>query len=172
MKRIAVALVAGLVAVLTALLAFVQPSAASTEGYTWSHTARHWPVVYVENHSDGHWSITASVTAWGSGLRMGVCRAGAGCIRITSPARGNAAPFGQTFVYATGATITRVDIQMNASDEAQPATVRKVAAEHELGHALGLGHDESHHGIMGPTAWSYDYINAYARSELTRIYGI
>jgi predicted Zn-dependent protease len=155
-----------------ALLAGPQSAGAATEGYSWQHTAKHWPLVYVENHTDGHWSITASVAAWGSGLRAGTCRAGAGCIRVTSPARGHAAPLGQSFIYAAGNRITSVNIQMNASDEAQPSTVRKVAAEHELGHALGLAHDTSYHGVMGPTAFGYDYINSYARKELAAIYGV
>ena len=157
-------------ATLGGLFVGAQPAAASTEGYTWAHTAGHWPVVYVEDHADGRWSVASSVKAWGSGLRLGTCRSGAGCIRITSPARGNSAPFGLSSIYATKTTITRVDIQMNASDEAQPAAVRNVAMEHELGHALGLAHDTSYHGIMGPTAWGYDYINTFARHELTTIY--
>lgn len=171
MKRTAITIIAALAA-LGAVLAGASSAGAATEGYTWAHIPRHWPLVYVEDHTDLHWSITDSVRAWGSGLRLGSCRAGAGCIRITSPARGNAAPFGQSFIYATGATITKVDIELNASDEAQPATVRKVAAEHELGHALGLAHDTSYHGIMGPTAFGYDYINSYARKELAAIYGV
>lgn len=161
-----------IIAALAAVLAGASSAGAATEGYTWRHTAGHWPLVYVENHTDYHWSVTDSVRAWGSGLRLGSCRAGAGCIRITSPARGNAAPFGQSFIYATGATTTKVDIKLNASDEAQPATVRKVATEHELGHALGLAHDTSYHGVMGPTAFGYDYINSYERKELAAIYGV
>lgn len=167
MKRIAIAIAAAL----AALLAGAHPAAASVEGYTWKHVAGHWPIVYVENHTDGLWSITDAAKSWGPGLRIGSCRAGAGCIRVTSPARGNAAPLGQSFIYATGGTITRVDIQLNRSDEAQPATVRRVAAQHELGHALGLGHDTSYRGIMGPVAWGYDYINAYERKVLAGIYG-
>lgn len=166
-KRIAIAIVAAFCAV----LAGAQSADAATEGYAWAHAAGHWPRIYVENHTDLHWSITASVRAWGSGLRIGSCRAGAGCIRITSPARGHAAPLGQSFIYAAGTRITKVDIELNASDEAQPPAVRKVAAEHELGHALGLAHDTSYRGIMGPTAFGYDYINSYARKELTGIYG-
>ncbi len=147
-----------------------QTAAAATEGYTWSHAAGHWPVVYVEDHTDGNWSVADSVAGWGSGLRVGTCEAGAGCIRITSPVRGKSAPFGQSFIYATKSTITRVDIQMNASDEAQPANVREVATEHELGHALGLAHDTSYHGIMNATAWGCDHINAFARHELADLY--
>ncbi len=169
MKRIVIA-VAVACAALGGLLVGAQPAAAAAEGYTWAHKAGHWPVVYVEDHTDGRWSVAASVAGWGSGLHLGACRANAGCIRITSPARGNSAPFGLSSIYATKTTITRVDIQMNASDEAQPAAVRKVATEHELGHALGLAHDTSYHGIMGPTAWGYDYINTFARHELTTIY--
>ena len=169
-KRIVIAVVAAFATLGSSFLA-VPPAAASTEGYTWAHKAGHWPVVYVEDHTNGHWSVAGSVADWGSGLRMGACRTGVGCIRVTSPARGNSAPFGQSSIYATGTTVTRVDIQMNASDGAQPADVRKVATEHELGHALGLAHDTSHHGIMGPTAWGHDYINAFARHELADIYG-
>ena len=171
MKKIAIAFVAALTA-LAAVLAGAPSAGASTEGYTWSHATRHWPVVYVENHTDQHWSVTAAVVAWGSGLRTGTCRAGAGCIRITSPARGLLAPLGQTSIYAVGSRITSVTIMMNASDEAQPAAVRKVAMEHELGHALGLGHDTSYHGIMGPIAFGYDRIDSYVRTELAGIYGI
>lgn len=162
----------GVTAALVTVLAGASSAGASTEGYTWRHTAGHWPVVYVEDHTDHYWSVTESVQAWGSGLRLGSCRAGAGCIRITSPARGHAAPFGETSIYAAGTTTTNVNIAMNASDEAQPATVRRVATEHELGHALGLAHDTSYHGIMGPTAFSYDYINTYERHELAAIYGV
>lgn len=168
MKKTAITIIAALAAV----LAGASAAGAATEGYTWRHTAGHWPLVYVENHTDYRWSVTDSVRAWGSGLRLGSCRAGAGCIRITSPARGNAAPFGQSFIYATGTTLTKVDIELNASDEAQPWTVRKVATEHELGHALGLAHDTSYHGVMGPTAFGYDYINSYERKELAAIYGV
>ncbi len=167
MKRIATAVVAALLAV----LAGSQSAGAATEGVAWAHTAHRWPVVYVEDHTDQHWSIAASVKTWGSGLRMGTCRTGAGCIRITSPTRGSAAPLGQTYVYASGTRITSATIKMNASDEAQPASVRKVAAQHEIGHALGLGHDTSHHSVMGPTAYGYDYINSYVRKELAGIYG-
>lgn len=166
MKRIVIAVALAL----TALLANAHPAGASVSGYTWKHVAGHWPVVYVEDHTDGHWSVTGAVKGWGSGLRIGSCRAGAGCIRVSSPARGNAAPLGQSFIYASGRTITRVNIVLNRSDEAQPATVRKVAALHELGHALGLGHDPSYHGIMGPTAWGYDCINSYERRLLAGIY--
>jgi predicted Zn-dependent protease len=49
--------------------------------------------------------------------------------------------------------------------------VRKVAAQHELGHALGLAHNTTYRGIMGPVAWGYDSINTYERKELARIYG-
>ena len=170
MKRIAVA-IAAILAALTALLAVASPAAASVEGYTWKHTAGHWPVVYVENQTDGHWSLGDAVAGWGSGLRIGSCRSGAGCIRVTTPARGNDAPLGQSFIYAAGTTIVRVDIQLNRSDEGQPAAVRKVAAQHELGHALGLGHNTSYHAIMGPVAWGYDRINSYERNVLARIYG-
>lgn len=172
-SRVTVLVVAVAVAVVSlgGLFVGAGPAMASTEGYAWAHTAGHWPVVYVEDHTDGRWSVAGSVGAWGSGLRLGTCRSGAGCIRITSPARGNAAPFGLSAIYATKTTITEVDIQMNASDEAQPAAVRNVATEHELGHALGLAHDTSYHGIMGPTAWGYDYINTFARHELSTIYG-
>lgn len=170
MKRIVVAVVAAFTT-LASLLIGVQPAAASTEGYTWTHAAGHWPVVYVEDHTDGRWAVSGSVADWGSGLRVGTCRAGAGCISITSPVRGKSAPFGQTFIYATKTTMTSVNIEMNASDEAQPADVRKVATEHELGHALGLGHDTSYHGIMNPTAWSCDHINSFERHEMAVSYG-
>lgn len=171
MKRIAIAVV-GVVSALLSIAAGAQSAGASTEGVTWSHAARHWPVVYVENHTDSRWSVATSVRAWGSGLRVGACRSGAGCIRITSPARGKAAPMGQSLISVTGRRITGVTIEMNASDEAQPAAVRKVAAAHELGHALGLGHDKSHHGVMGPIAFGYDHINSYARKELAGLYGV
>lgn len=167
MRRIATALT-----LLAVVLGAAVRADASTAGYTWLHTTGRWPVVFVENHTDGRWAVADSVLAWGSGLRVGPCRTGAGCIRITSPFRGGSAPLGQSFIYATGRTIVHVDIAMNASDEAQPAGVRKVATEHELGHALGLGHDASYHGIMGPIAWSYDQINAYARAELKGSYGV
>lgn len=170
MRRTAIA-VSAVLALLTALLAGTARAEASTVVYTWPHATGRWPVVFVENHTDGRWPVTAAVVAWGSGLHVGRCRAGAGCIRITSPSRGRSAPLGQSSVYAAGKAITRVDISMNASDEAQPAAVRTVATEHELGHALGLGHDRSYHGIMGPVAWGYDRINAYARAELAGRYG-
>lgn len=171
MKRIAVA-IASVLAALAALLAGATSASASVEGYTWKHVTGHWAVVYVENHTDYRWSVTDAVTGWRSGLRLGSCRAGAGCIRISSPARGQAAPLGQSFIYAVGRTITRVDIKMNRSDENQPAAVRKVATQHELGHALGLGHNTSYHGIMGPIAWGHDYINSYERRVLAGIYGV
>jgi hypothetical protein len=171
MKRIAIAIAVAIAAGLGALLVGVQPAGAAIEGYTWQHVGGRWAVVYVQNDTNGHWAVNDAVRAWGSGLRIGSCRRGAGCIRVTSPARGNKNPLGQSFIYASGTSITRVDIQLNASDEAQPATVRKVAAEHELGHALGLAHDTSYHGIMGPTAWSYDHINQFERNELARMYG-
>jgi hypothetical protein len=171
LKRIAIAIASALVALL-ALLAGAQPAGASASGYSWKHVAGHWPVVYVQNQTDGHWSITKAVKSWGPGLRIGPCRAGAGCIRITSPARGKAAPLGQSFIYAIGKTITRVDIQLNRSNERQPAAVRKVAAQHELGHALGLGHNRLYRGVMGPVAWGHDRINTYERRALARIYGI
>jgi hypothetical protein len=170
-KRIAIAVVSVVSACLSIAVG-AQSAGATTEGVTWAHAAQRWPVVYVENHTDGRWSVATSVRAWGSGLRVGACRSGAGCIRITSPERGLRAPMGQTLVYATGSRITRVTIEMNASDEAQPAAVRKVAAAHELGHALGLGHDRSYHGVMGPVAYGYDHINRYAREELAGLYGV
>ncbi len=172
MRRSAITIIITIVAGLGALLAGAQPAGAAVEGYTWQHSTGHWPVVYVQNDTNRHWSVNAAVRAWGSGLRIGTCRVNAGCIRITSPKRGNSKPLGQSFIYATGATITRVDIQLNASDEAQPTTVRKVATEHELGHALGLAHDTSYHGVMSPTAWGYNYINAFARKELAGAYGV
>lgn len=171
MKRIAIAIIIAVAAGLGALLAGASSAGAAVEGYTWQHVTGHWPVVYVDNRTNQHWAVNTAVRAWGSGLRIGKCRAGAGCIRVTSPSRGDSKPLGQSFIYASGATISRVDIQMNASDEAQPMTVRTVATEHELGHALGLAHDTSYHGVMGPTAWGYDYINAFARKELARAYG-
>lgn len=171
MKRIAIAVV-GIVSGFLAIAAGGQSAGATTEGVTWTHAARHWPVVYVEDHTDLRWSVATSVKAWGSGLRLGTCRSGAGCVRITSSARGSAAPMGQSLISVTGPRITSVTIKMNASDEAQPAAVRKVAAAHELGHALGLGHDTSHHGVMGPIAFGYDYINSYARNELAALYGV
>lgn len=178
MRRKTPALLLSAVSLLLGLVV-AAPAASASLPAMWPARAHHWPVVIVEDHTAGKWSVKAAVARWHSGLRMGTCRAGAGCVRVFSTWDPTTNDLGDTNYVAARPTFgpgqfnysIRISLDWALGRNYGPA-VRFQTAMHELGHAQGLGHDRSG-GVMW---WQADgrhlTISSYERWRLRGEYGL
>lgn len=152
------------------------PASASVEGPTWVHGPHTFGSVQVEDHTGDFWPVTASTSSWGSGYHYGRCY-NSQCVRVYETDDGDNGVVGETYYdshqTSAGQRFSSVTIYMNDFYGRQySSTQRQEAITHELGHALGLGHDSgSGRGVM------YSYVDGYhtsistlERTELSQLY--
>lgn len=152
------------------------PASASVEGPTWNHAPHTFGNVEVEDHTGTLWPVTTATSTWGSGYHYGRCHSSQ-CVRVYETDDGANGVVGAThyssYETTAGERFGSVAIYMNDyyGRRFSPAQ-RAEAITHELGHALGLGHDDgSGRGVM------YSYVDGYhtdisplERSELYDLY--
>lgn len=170
--RIATVLAAGAGAV-TVLAA---PASAAVEGPTWNHPAHSFGSIEVEDHTGSLWPVTTATSTWGSGYRYGPCRTSQ-CVRVQETDAGPNGIIGLTtydaYTTISGERFSTVVITMNDyyGRHLTPGE-RLEAITHELGHGLGLGHDDgAHHGVMYSSVdGDHTDISPLERSELYDLY--
>jgi hypothetical protein len=139
---------------------------------TWSHQI-HWanagfedPQVYFIDHTGANWPVDASTYQWNktpnidSIYRWNTCPSTSGlhCVQVTSANEGNSCWMGYTSIsFNSSYNITKVKVRFNDYQgggvcDGISVTYRKNAngyrqtACHELGHALGMGHNTATSG--------------------------
>lgn len=157
------------------LVATASPASASVEGPTWTHAAHQWPNVRIEDHTGASWPVHAGTIAWGSGLHYGPCVSNQ-CIKVYEKHMGKNGTIGYTSLAWTSDAVGRthfapLEIVFNA-DYAPMMSYSKRAqvVKHELGHALGLGHDAAEDVMNADGTHSYNVISKYERTELADLY--
>ena len=170
--RITIVLAAGAGAV-TVLAA---PASASVEGPTWEHPAHSFGSIAVEDHTGTLWPVTTATSTWGSGYHYGSCR-NSQCVRVQETDAGPDGVVGSTTygAYATSSGERFSDVVITMNDyygRRFTAAQRLEAVTHELGHALGLGHDDgADHGAMYSTVdGDHTDTSPLERSELYDLY--
>lgn len=170
--RIATVLAAGAGAV-TVLAA---PASASVEGPTWEHPAHSFGSIEVEDHTGSLWPVTTATSTWGSGYHYGRCQTSQ-CVRVQETDAGPNGVVGSTtygaYPTSSGERFSNVIITMNDYYGRRfTPTQRLEAITHELGHGLGLGHDDgADHGVMYSTVDGYHTdTSPLERSELYSLY--
>lgn len=158
-----------LIATLTAaILLAASPAQASTLGITWNHSSGHAPYVMVEDHTGWAWPVTAGVSKWSYGLHYGHCY-NSQCVRVYEVNWGRNGVVGKTNILYSGTHFVSATIYLNDAYSYLSYSNRLQAATHELGHALGLGHD-SYWDVMHPSICGCLTISSYERSELAWLY--
>lgn len=159
-------------------VALASPAHASIEGPTWAHTAGHWGNVSVENHTGVSWPVKAAVATWGDGLYYRSCGTSNQCVKVSEKNQGNTGQIAITsqswiqdangYKHFTPLTIT-INSYYNTRTT---AAVRSQVVTHELGHALGLGHDTWKDVMNADGVHSYNVVSPQEREELRNIYGV
>jgi hypothetical protein len=99
-------------------------------------------VIYVQNEASSAWPVRQAVSAWNAGLRrvklrLGRCRVGATCIRVSEAdfgsGSGSRVRLGETSAFGGSVRLSRNVGRLSAHDRAQTVC-------HELGHSLGRPH--------------------------------
>lgn len=165
MKR----LITALAAFALALTVGTAPAGASTEGWSWPHARYHWANVSVEDHTGALWDVSRAVAIWGSGLYYRPCKPGTPCVRVYERAMGANGLDGYSVLGFSGRAMVNVTVYVNDSYNSTDAVRRLSTLLHELGHALGLGHDD-YADVMYPANYGYLTISRYERWELWEIY--
>ena len=133
----AAAAIAGGVALVTAC------GSPTTFGTPLPHAPGHWPAVTIENHTG--WPVQQAAAEWGVPVQYGTCVPWASCIRVTEVPvlKGTTNyEYALTTAYFTPGRPALTTIQFS-DVPAQSYNVRLETACHELGHAFGLGHDNT-----------------------------
>lgn len=171
-QRIAVVLAAGAGAVV--LLA--APASASVEGPTWNHAPHSFGNVAVEDHTGNLWPVTTATSTWGSGYHYGRCR-DSQCVRVYESNDGANGVVGSTtygsYQTGSGERFSNVIVHMNDYYGRQLTPAERLEAiTHELGHGLGLGHDDgAGRGVMYATVDGYHVATSpLERTELYDLY--
>lgn len=146
------------------------PANASLTGYTWSHYAGHGPYVKVEDYTGSAWPVKQGVSNWHFGLVYGACTTGQ-CVRVHEVNWGRNGIIGTTVATYNPLNhrFITVNIYMNDAYKNLDYNHRQEAVTHELGHALGLGHD-NYRDVMYPYIWGYTTISTFERNELLTAY--
>lgn len=133
---------------------------------TYGPTRWAYHTVYVEDHTGWAWPVWEAAGSWDYGtdvsVRYGVCRSGAGCIRVYEGYYGGTGWWGNTALvwYPSTGVITRATVRLNDSYlYAMSAHQRRTVVCHEEGHGLGLPHQNSTSSCLYPVA--YQYTSAY-----------
>jgi hypothetical protein len=170
--RLATVLAAGAGAV-TLLAA---PAAASVEGPTWNHAPHSFGDVAVEDHTGNLWPVVTATDTWGSGYHYGHCRSSQ-CVRVYESDNGANGVVGTTtygsYESSSGERFSNVVIHMNDYYGRRiTPTQRLEAITHELGHGLGLDHDDgAGRGVMYFTIDGYHTrTSPLERTELRNLY--
>ncbi|MDQ2851502.1 MAG: hypothetical protein M3Y49_12350 [Actinomycetota bacterium] len=159
-------------------VALASPAHASIEGPTWAHTAGHWGNVSVEDHTSGAWPVKTAVATWGSGLYYRSCGTSNQCVKVSEKNQGDTGQIAITSQSwtqdAKGKThFTPLTITINSYYNTRTtAAVRSQVVTHELGHALGLGHDTWNDVMNADGVHSYNVVSPQEREELRNIYGV
>lgn len=170
--RIATVLAAGAGAVIVA----AAPASASVEGPTWDHPDHSFGSIQVEDHTGALWPVTTATSTWGSGYHYGRCRTSQ-CVRVQETDAGPDGVVGSTtygaHAISSGERFSDVVITMNDyyGRRFTPAQ-RLEAITHELGHGLGLGHDDgAGDGVMYAAIDGYHTATSpLERAELSDLY--
>ncbi len=118
----------------------------------WSHSGTAHATIYFADHTTSAWPVDAAVNVWNqaqgvdSWYRWDSCPilAGTHCVHVWNANYGDNGEVGTTIYTWRGDFFVdgTVRIQMNDFYQTTPARKRKSTC-HELGHALGLGHNSS-----------------------------
>lgn len=157
-----------MLALLALTVALGIPASASTATPTWSHYAGHGPYVMVDDHTGYLWPVHAGVNAWSYGLRYGPCKTDQ-CVQVYEVNWGRNNLVATETWTSSGSKVTGATIRVNDAYEYLSYADRLQTTMHELGHALGLGHDGGQ-DCMNAYIRGYDTVSSYERGELTTIY--
>jgi hypothetical protein len=111
--------------------------------------------LWVENKAPARWPVKQAVAEWNKDLtsvqlKVGKCPSRAVCIRVSQDEVYT--PAGEPLVLGRTATLFGTRVTFNAKAAGQPASYRLFTACHELGHALGLDHDQPRGSCMHASA--------------------
>lgn len=171
-----------IVALLAALAGFIFIFAgggtANAATYTTYRAAM--PVIYVEDHANGHWAVKASTAVWDAEtdarVSYGKCRAGATCVRVYEGNYGHTVWSATTMLtYTWGGShwyVSYARIYFNDYFKLSLHEMRQASC-HEEGHAIGLEyHSPSLTSCMyaSPSNRASIYPNVGDRANVNRVY--
>lgn len=111
--------------------------------------------IWVDSKAPAGWHVAQAVATWNKGLttvklRVGRCVDGEKCIHVSQVSY--LAPEGGRLTLGRTSTFFGLSVKFNKAAVGQvPASFFQVAACHELGHALGAGHNPSRGSCMHAT---------------------
>lgn len=156
-----------------AVAVFAAPASASVEGPTWNHAPHSFGDVQVEDHTGNLWPVTTATSMWGSGLHYGPCRSSQ-CVRVYETDNGPDGVVGDT-TYGSGGNGQFSNVTVYLNDyygRTSTPGQRLEAVTHELGHALGLGHDDGSGGgvMFAAVDGAHTAISPLERTEVADLY--
>lgn len=146
-------------------------------GIHWNRVNTATAQVYFIDHTSVLWPVSASAQRWNSTNRLGVywrspsqgCPgSNVGCVPVTEVSLPNAGWLGRTSYTVVGDHFGDVSIKLNTG--VADAGQKRWAACHELGHAIGLAHQNASDSCM-TTGNVANYPNGHDFDKIKGLYG-
>jgi hypothetical protein len=170
-KRVAMAAAAAILALAGCDLA----AGTTTFGQPLPHPPRSWPIVILQVDAPW-WPVQQAMANWRIPVFYGTCNPAVNCIHVTEvPALPNTASglqeAGSTVMTMTAGRPTSVQVQL--ADNAPNLPGRRLeTACHELGHAFGLGHDNTGGCMRAGVDGLHTVPSFQELARLKQLYGI
>lgn len=138
------------------------------------HPAHHWPVVIVQDDA-GWWPVGQAMANWHIPVSYGTCNSSQNCIHVTDvaalPNVGALQEAGSTVMTMTAGRPTTVEIKLANNAPNLPGR-RLETTCHELGHAFGLGHDNTGGCMRASVDGFHTLPSSQELARLRQLYGI